>query len=398
VYAGVEKLKKILSANMSAPLNIESVMNDIDVSAMLKREELEALVKPVLEKVTAPLERALKEAKLTPEDIHSVEMVGGTTRIPALKDRISAFFGKQLSFTLNADEAVARGAAFACAIYSPIFKVREFTVHDITNYPIQFNWEPTPEIPNEDSSLVVFSRNNPVPSTKILTFYRKGPFDIDLQYADPAGLPGKMNPWIARYTIKGVTPSADNDFSVVKVKARMNLHGVLNVENAYIVAEEEVEEVIKEEKKEEKKDVKKENKKDEKDKDPDVSHASKVKTNIKAMDAEPTPPPPATRKVKKQVRKGDLPIVGGGMSLDTALKESYKEREGEMTVADKLIADTEDRKNALEEYIYDMRGKLDDIYADYASEDEKAKFRTMLDDAEVPLSPPLFHRTRTDWF
>lgn len=53
-----------------------------------------------------------------------------------------------------------------------------------------------------------------------------------------------------------------------------------------------------------------------------------------------------------------------------------------MTIADKLVADTEDRKNALEEYIYDTRGKLDDIYADYASEDEKAKFREMLDAAE----------------
>jgi heat shock 70kDa protein 4 len=102
------------------------------------------------------------------------------------------------------------------------------------------------------------------------------------------------------------------------------------------------------------------------------------------MDAEPTPPPPKTRKVKKQVRKADLPVVGGGLSLDSALKESYKEREGEMTIADKLIADTEDRKNALEEYIYDTRGKLDDIYADYASEEEKTKFRTMLDAAEVP--------------
>ena len=387
VYAGVEKVKKILSANLAAPLNIESVMNDVDVSAMLKREELEALVKPVLEKIAAPLERALKEAKLAPADIHSVEVVGGTTRIPAVKERISAFFGKPLSFTLNADEAVARGAAFACAIYSPVFKVREFTVHDITPYPIQFNWEPTPEIPNEDSSLVVFSRNNPIPSTKILTFYRKGPFDIDLQYADPAGLPGKMNPWIARYTIKGVTLSADNDFSIVKVKARMNLHGVINVENAYIVAEEEVEEVIKEEKKEEKKDKKKENKKDEKDKDPDVTDPVGFATNVKAMEAEPTPPPPQTRKVKKQVRKADLPIVGGGLALDSALKESYKEREADMTVADKLIADTEDRKNALEEYIYDMRGKLDEIYAEYASEEEKAKFRTMLDNAEVTSTP-----------
>ena len=100
------------------------------------------------------------------------------------------------------------------------------------------------------------------------------------------------------------------------------------------------------------------------------------------MDAEP-PPPPKTRKVKKQVRKGDLPIVGGGLALDPSLKNSYKEREAEMTVADKLIADTEERKNALEEYIYDMRGKLDTLYAEYSSEEEKSKLHAMLDAAEV---------------
>ena len=101
------------------------------------------------------------------------------------------------------------------------------------------------------------------------------------------------------------------------------------------------------------------------------------------MDAEPTPPPPKTRKVKKQVRKADLPVAGGGLALDAGLKALYKEKEAEMTVADKLVADTEDRKNALEEYIYDTRGKLDDIYAEYASEEEKAKLREMLDAAEV---------------
>jgi heat shock 70kDa protein 4 len=229
---------------------------------MLKREELEGLVSPLLARLTAPLEIALKEAKLTPADIDSIEMVGGTTRIPSLKDRVSAFFGKPLSFTLNADEAIARGCAFACAIYSPVFKVREFTVHDITSYPIEFSWQPTPEIPNEDSSLVVYSRHNPIPSTKVLTFYRKNTFDIELKYADPKGLPGKMNPWVGLYTIKNVTPAEDGELSVVKIKARMNLHGVLNLESAYIVAEEEVEEVIKEEKKEEKKESKAEKKDD----------------------------------------------------------------------------------------------------------------------------------------
>jgi len=53
-----------------------------------------------------------------------------------------------------------------------------------------------------------------------------------------------------------------------------------------------------------------------------------------------------------------------------------------MVEDDKHVADTEDRKNALEEYIYDMRGKIEDRYADFASEEEKSKFRTMLDEAE----------------
>lgn len=49
--------------------------------------------------------------ELKKEDIYSVEIVGGASRIPAVKERISKFFGKELSTTLNADEAVARGCA-----------------------------------------------------------------------------------------------------------------------------------------------------------------------------------------------------------------------------------------------------------------------------------------------
>lgn len=48
---------------------------------------------------------------LKKEDIYAVEIVGGTTRIPAVKEKISKFFGKEVSTTLNADEAVARGCA-----------------------------------------------------------------------------------------------------------------------------------------------------------------------------------------------------------------------------------------------------------------------------------------------
>ncbi|KUJ10262.1 putative heat shock protein Hsp88 [Mollisia scopiformis] len=391
VHAGAEKLKKILSANQQAPLNIESLMNDVDVATMMTREGLEELVEPLLKRAHIPLEQALLEAKLKVEDIDIIELVGGCTRVPALKDRIQKFFGKTLSFTLNQDEAIARGCAFSCAILSPVFRVRDFAIHDIVNYPIEFTWEKSPDIPDEDTSLTVFNKGNVMPSTKILTFYRKEPFNLEAKYAKPEMLPGKTNAWIGRFAVKNVKADSSNDFMICKLKARLNLHGILNVEQGYYVEDMEVEEPIPEEKKE-----------DGEKKDADVSfeppdplhvHAScederAVKrprlgqqslTPPKAMD---TDEKPKTRKVKKQVRKGDLPIVSGTSSLEEATKASAAEQEASMIMEDKLVADTEEKKNELETYIYEMRNKIDDQYSDFASEDEKTKLKAKLEASE----------------
>ncbi|KAK3699733.1 adenyl-nucleotide exchange factor sse1 [Vermiconidia calcicola] len=356
VAAAVEKMKKVLSANANAPINIESLMNDVDVRGMLKREELEELVKPLLDRASAPLEQALAEAKLKPEDIDYVEMVGGCTRVPSLKSIIQNFFGKPLSFTLNADEAIARGCAFSCAILSPVFRVRDFSVQDIVNYPIEFAWEKSPDIPDEDTSLTVFNKGNVMPSTKILTFYRKQPFDLEAKYHKPDLLPGKTNPWIGRFSVKGVKADGKDDFMICKLKARLNLHGILNVEQGYYVEEQEIEEPAPEQK-------------DEK-KDGDA-----MDTDEKA-NGEAKPPAPKTRKVKKQVRKGDLPLSAGTASLDQATKDAFAEKEGQMISEDKLVADTEDKKNELESEIYAMRNKIEEPYesngyADFANEQEK---------------------------
>lgn len=428
VGAAAEKMKKILSANAQAPISIESLMNDVDVHGIMKRDELEELLKPLLERATGPLEQALAEAKLRIEDIDAVEMVGGCTRVPSLKERISKFFNKPLSFTLNQDEAVARGCAFSCAILSPVFRVRDFSIHDIVNYPIEFNWEQSPDIPDEDTSLTVFNKGNVMPSTKILTFYRKQPFDLEAKYAKPESLPGKMNPWIGRFSVKGVKADSKDDFMICKLKARLNLHGVLNVESGYYVEDVEVEEPIPEEKEGEKKEGEK--------KDGDVSsnlhsnlsahisskgHSSeneeeltvsgppsKFKTLLKdayagckrsfsgrtsltssrqAMETDApngtAEPKPKTRKIKKQIRKGELPLSAGTASLDQATKDSAAEKENSMFMEDKLVADTEDKKNELESYIYELRGKIDDQYAEFANEEEKTKLKEKLEQSEV---------------
>jgi heat shock 70kDa protein 4 len=360
VAAAAEKVKKILSANLQAPLSIESLMEDKDVRAMLKREEFEEMIKPLLDRVTVPLEQALAEAKLKVEDIDAVEMVGGCTRVPAIKERISAFFGgKNLSYTLNQDEAIARGCAFSCAILSPVFRVRDFSVHDIVTYPIEFTWEQSPDIPDEDTSLTVFNKGNVMPSTKILTFYRKQPFDLEARYAKPELLPGKVNPWIGRFSVKGVKADEKDDFMVCKLKARLNLHGILNLESGYYVEDVEVEEPEPEPKK-----------------DGDAMETDQANGTAEQ-------PKPKMRKVKKQVRKGELQLVAGTSSLDDAIKSQAAEAENQMFMEDKLVTDTEDKKNELEAFIYELRGKIDDLYAEFADQDTKDKIKDKLEKSEV---------------
>ncbi|KAM4064737.1 hsp70 protein [Hirsutella rhossiliensis] len=359
--AAAERTKKILSANQQAPVNIESLMNDVDASAMVTRQEFEAMIEPLLKRVHMPLEQALAQAELSKEDIDVVEIVGAGSRVPALKDRIQAFFEKPLSFTMNADEAIARGCAFSCAILSPAFRVRDFSVQDIISYPIEFAWEKAPDIPDEDTSLTVFNKGNVLPSTKILTFYRKQPYDLEARFAHPEELPGKMNPWIGRFSVKGVKVEGEDDFMICKLKARVNIHGVLNVESGYYVEDQEVDEEIKDE----------EPKGDGEKKDVDAMESDSKEAPAKK-----------TRRVKKQVRKGDLPISSGTSSLDATAKSALMEKESGMVMEDKLVADTEEKKNELETYIYDLRAKLDDQYAEFASEEEKSTIKQKLEAAE----------------
>ncbi|KAG6151579.1 Heat shock protein hsp88 [Claviceps purpurea] len=358
--AAAEKTKKILSANQQAPVNIESVMNDIDVSALITRQEFEAMIEPILARTHEPLEQALAQANLTKDDIDIIEIVGGGSRVPAVKERIQAFFSKPLSFTMNADEAIARGCAFSCAILSPVFRVRDFSVQDVVSYPIEFSWDKADDIPDEETSLTVFTKGNILPSTKILTFFRKQTFDLEARYLKPEDLPGKQNPWLGRFSVKGVKVEGQQEFMVCKLKARINIHGVLNVESGYYVEEQEVEEEIKDDEKE-----------DGEKKDPDAMDMDKKD------DA-----PKKTRKVKKQIRKGDLPISSGTSSLDASQKTALAEKEASMILEDKEVADTEEKKNELETYIYDLRAKLDEQYADLTTDEEKASIKGQLEAAE----------------
>ena len=91
---------------------------------------------------------------------------------------IEKVFSKTASTTLNADEAVSRGCALQCAILSPVFKVREFSVTDIQPYPIKLVWDNTGGEGAATGEMEVFPANHPVPFSKMLTFYKSSTFQV----------------------------------------------------------------------------------------------------------------------------------------------------------------------------------------------------------------------------
>ena len=106
-------------------MKVFSVITKILNEIYIYREDLEEMSSSLLHRVEQTLSQCLQQSGLKVEDIYSVEIVGGSSRIPSVKQLIEKVFRKTPSTTLNQDEAVARGCALQCAMLSPAFKVTE---------------------------------------------------------------------------------------------------------------------------------------------------------------------------------------------------------------------------------------------------------------------------------
>ena len=103
-------------------------MDEKDVKGFIKREEFEKLASGLLERIVVPYHKALSDAGLNVDKIHSVELVGSGSRIPAITRSLVSLFKREPRRTLNASECVARGCALQGAMLSPVFRVREYEV------------------------------------------------------------------------------------------------------------------------------------------------------------------------------------------------------------------------------------------------------------------------------
>ncbi|KAJ3155150.1 adenyl-nucleotide exchange factor sse1 [Geranomyces variabilis] len=380
-----EKVKKILSANAVTVLNVECIMEDTDVSAQVSRADYEEWAAPLVTRLAAPVKEALEIAGITAEEVDFVELVGGSTRIPSVKQTLSDIFtAEKLSTTLNQDEAVARGCALQCAMISPVFKVRDFAVQDWNGYPIELSWDakyaPAPKDgAAAETVMEAFPVGNGIPSSKILTFYRSlkeeelaatGSVDLAISAAYGAKrserhYPEGLGAAIGKWTLKGIKKVSDtaegpDAKATIKVKTRLDGNGLVVVDSASQIEEQTV--PVEE-----------------------VKKAEEEKKDAAAMDVDPaseTPTAEAEVKTKRVIKKHDLTISAETTAASPALLSKWKDEEGHMSVADQFVIDTAEARNALEEYVYDTRSKLDMAWSDYETEDKKVSFLTKLNTME----------------
>lgn len=158
----VEKTKKTLSSNPIVLFEVPSLMNDIDVSMTVKREEFNDLIKEHISKIKPQIEEVIKKAEISKEDISFVEIVGGCSRISLIKNEIKEIIGSDAKMSLDLDECFAIGAGYMAS------KIDGNDIGiEIINSKCPF--EITTKAGQESEVVNVFTESSQMPSTAKVT-------------------------------------------------------------------------------------------------------------------------------------------------------------------------------------------------------------------------------------
>jgi len=394
----VVKTKKILSANGEAGISCECLMEDEDFGSNITREVFLEMCKPMMDKVKKVLEDCKAAAGIPLENIDFVEMVGGASRVPWVKEMCAeAFGGKELSTTMNADEAVARGCALQAAILSPLYKVRDFEVKDGLTVPVSIGWtgsaadaeavkgededEQMTGAEGEYKTAVVFPAGSTMNTMKMMTFYRKGPFEVKAEYADDSLLVPGTKKDLGTYKVE---LPAQSESKKVKVKAKLNIHGMFQIESAQLIEEEEYEESVKE-KRELEVPAEGEAKPEEAPKEGEAAEGEakpegegekkeekKEEKKYEWIDV---------MKKKKRTKKTDLTVVAtNAPGLSEVDLQKLMDQETAIQAEMREIIDTDEKRNDLESYIFNMRDKTSDggEYGSFIADADRESFQADL--------------------
>jgi molecular chaperone DnaK len=220
-----EKAKIELSTVMQTEINLPFITADASgpkhLNMTLSRAKLEQLTEDLIARSIGPCRQALADAKLGPEDIHQVILVGGQTRMPAIQDAVREFFRREPHKGVNPDEVVGVGAAIQAGVLGG--EVKDVLLLDVT--PLTLSIE---TLGGVATSLITRNTTIPTKKSQIFSTAADGQTQVEIHVVQGERPMAGDNKSLGRFILDGIPP-APRGIPQIEVTFDIDADGILHV-------------------------------------------------------------------------------------------------------------------------------------------------------------------------